>query len=186
MLASTTEQSTIGANPNLLCAYRAFATFCAGLTGRLYLNEEYFMSTPSRPKMHLPPVAIEHWISAIAEEVRRQEQFASVVNAAPDAQWPDDYDPNDLAMYRGFLEWLRSVKSTGAEVEDPRAGPISSAMIFLLHYVRVHCAQISESELGTLFRTYAEFVALSCALDLPGQLEQRTSRADAVAIAVAT
>jgi hypothetical protein len=48
--------------------------------------------------LSIPPVAVRHLLVALEEEIDRQRRIAETLGENDD--WPDDYDPNDLAMYR--------------------------------------------------------------------------------------
>ena len=130
------------------------------------------------PFIRISSIVVGHWICALSEEILRQEAMSR--DLGPNDDWPDDYDPNDLAMYRSVREWLSRAGVDGTVISEVSRKPIKFAVGVLVGYVRERQSCISKDDLAQLFRAYAEYVALCCALELPKEFEQLTSTGSAM------
>src|SRR5919108_1447198 len=105
--------------------------------------------------MQLPPAVVRHLIKALEAEVTRLDKIADTIG---DGDWPHDYDPNDLALFRGGLSSLRETAARGASQEWACNKPCRFMMGLLPGYVGQHLASLPESEYSAIFHAYADFL----------------------------
>jgi len=125
--------------------------------------------------IELSPIAIRHLAKAVADEIASLEQMGQ--RLGPSEDWPHDYDPNDLAMYRGALGWFQANLDTGPQMVDASSKPMRFIMSLVPHYVREKGHSLSSAELDGLYRAYAAFVASTCLAILPEMLKYPHSTA---------
>lgn len=126
------------------------------------------MDTSNHITYLVPPAVVGHLIAAVAQEVAELER----VGRACGDNWPDDYDPNDLAIYRGLLTWLSSGATDGITIEGSLTSkPMEFLMLLVPRYVHNNRASISESDTAAIFRAYVEYIALLSLEQLPKILE---------------
>lgn len=126
------------------------------------------METSNNITYLVPPAVVGHLIAAVTQEVAELER----VGRACGDNWPDDYDPNDLAIYRGLLTWLNSRAADGVLIEGSLASKSMEFLMMLVpRYVRDHHASISESDSAAIFRAYVEYIALLSLEQFPKILE---------------
>jgi len=103
-----------------------------------------------------PPAVLEIMIRGLSAEIERQAAIGAVCGD----NWPDDYDPNDLAIYRGVRQWFEEHRSAGAElIEGFSSKPTRFVMDLLPYFVRTSPTPLSEAEVQAAARTYAQYVA---------------------------
>lgn len=112
--------------------------------------------------MQLPPAVVRHLISALEVEVARLEKIADTIG---DDDWPHDYDPNDLALFRGGLSALRKTAESGGSQDWACNKPCRFMIGLLPGYVRSNLSSLSESDYSAVFHAYAEFT-MKCCLEL--------------------
>jgi hypothetical protein len=132
------------------------------------------MESGKKYPVSISPVAARHLLTAMSEEIDRLNAIAS--SLGENDAWPDDYDPNDLALYRRWAQWLENASSTGGELADPATKSVEFLMTWLPLYARNKRDVIPPADMEVLFRTYAEYVASYCASSLPEELVRQTSR----------
>jgi len=98
-------------------------------------------------------------IRGLTREIDRQEAIMEVC----DGDWPDDCDPNDVAIYRGFREWLEKHSETNAVIDrNFGSKPVRFVMGLIHYFVRDSPEVLSEAELNAAARTYSQYVASRC------------------------
>ena len=120
-----------------------------------------------------PPDVLEIMIRGLSAEIERLEAIGAVCGD----DWPDDYDPNDLAIYRGVRQWFEQHRSTGAELSEGFSSkPTRFVMAWLPYFVRTSAVSLSEAQVQAAARTYAQYVAHRCLEMLELQLERSSAR----------
>jgi hypothetical protein len=109
--------------------------------------------------LSIPPNVAAIIIAGLEAEIARYE----AVGAACGYDWPDDYDPNDVMIYRGVRSWL--LENTGCDAVIPGnfdAKPTRFVMGLLPYFVRERLDELSASDIDAVFRTFSQYVALYC------------------------
>jgi hypothetical protein len=119
--------------------------------------------------LKIPPKVGALMIGGLDAEISRQEAIGRVCGD----EWPDDYDPNDVAIYRGFRSWLKEHVGRDAVVDcDYTSKPARFVMGMIPYFVRQSIDQLSPADVEAAFRTFSEYVALACHDLIKGQSAQ--------------
>ena len=119
--------------------------------------------------MLLPAVFVEHLARAVEAEVSALEKIGRSLRA--EDEWPDDYDPNDLAYYRGALIELRKQARSGMDIENPFTKPVEFLMKLIPRYARENRSSIPPEDLAAIQDTYSRYVASVCLARMPEILQ---------------
>ena len=122
----------------------------------------------------ISPSVVRHLLIAVNKEIGELERIGSSCGD----DWPSDYDPNDLAIYRNLRTWLASGAEQGLTILDSihaSTKPIEFLMMLVPNYVRGNAATLEFVESSEIFRTYAHYVALVSLRMLPHALAHPNS-----------
>jgi hypothetical protein len=123
----------------------------------------------------IPPDVGRIMIRGLTREIDRQEAIGKVCGD----DWPDDYDPNDVAIYRGFRKWLEERSTIDAVIDhDFGSKPVRFVMGLIPHFVRGSLEVLSELEVNAAARTYSQYVASRCRDMLVTKSEHTSYRAE--------
>ncbi|MGH8700705.1 MAG: hypothetical protein ACREVR_05950 [Burkholderiales bacterium] len=123
----------------------------------------------------IPPNVATIIIAGLEAEIKRQEAIGAVCGD----DWPDDYDPNDVMLYRGLRTWL--LENAGRDAVIPsnfNAKPTRFVMGMIPYFVRERLDELSVSDVDAAFRTFSQYVALFCTELLRDEAALRSSRVD--------
>ena len=121
----------------------------------------------------LPPLALQHLLDAVRAEIERLESIHALLPEGAD--WPDDYDPNDLALYRGAVPSLEAGVRTGLRFDEPLAKPVRFLMMLIPGYAKRQGLALRADDLAVVHRAYCDYVAELCLACLPIALERPNS-----------
>jgi len=123
--------------------------------------------------LSIPPQVAAIIIRGLEAEIERQAAIGAVCGD----DWPDDYDPNDVAIYRGFRQWLLENIGRDAIIQsDFAAKPVRFVMGLIPFFVRNSIDHLSASEVDAAFRTFSQYVAQFCSEILQDQVALRSSK----------
>lgn len=125
------------------------------------------MIEKDRHIIHLSHNVVRHLSKAVQNEIACLER----IGVKGGDEWPSDYDPNDLAIYRSIRTWLDSANEPDLDAESLMTRPVQLAMDLVPHYVRNNLTAIARFELDELFRCYCEYVAMDCLIRLAESLK---------------
>ena len=109
--------------------------------------------------VHLSAEIIPHFEKAVREHLDWLESEAAKYGD----QFPDDFEPNDIALYRSLLVGLSQSTQTGVDIDRATFGKVFRFMMGLLpFYVKEHRNAISIADYNALFRAYCEFKLQEC------------------------
>jgi hypothetical protein len=109
--------------------------------------------------LSIPPNVAAIIIVGLEREITRQDAIGAVCGD----NWPDDYEPNDVAIYRGFRAWLLENIGHDAVLEiSARSKPTRFVMGLIPYFVRERFDELSAADVDAAFRTYSEYAALFC------------------------
>jgi hypothetical protein len=125
------------------------------------------------PRVFFSSTAVRVLLRALEEEILRLEAIGATLTE--NDEWPHDYDPNDLALYRGLKPWLLSGIDAGVSLDRPLSKPMKFLMMLVPPYVKEHQRSLAASEIDSVFRAYADYVAACGLMVLPSEREQLSS-----------
>lgn len=106
--------------------------------------------------LSIPPRVAEIIVEGLQAEISRQE----AIGAVHGDNWPDDYDPNDVAIYRGYCEWLLQHPDRDAVEEYPFSKPTAFVFFLIPHVVRENLTRLSPSDIDATYCVFAKYVAM--------------------------
>lgn len=106
----------------------------------------------------IPPEVSRFMIEGLTREIERQE---AIFKECGD-DWPDDCDPNDIAIYIEYREWLSEHSGETVTEEYPDSKPTAFVMALVPHFVRESIDSISQELLDAVGCTYAQYVSRYC------------------------
>lgn len=71
-------------------------------------------------------------VPALKEEIARQKALADKIESD---LWPVDYDPNDVAIYKGMLYLFEKHRHFGIEISDLESKPVKMALEVINRYL---------------------------------------------------
>jgi hypothetical protein len=116
-------------------------------------------------------VFVEHLAKAVEAEVSALEKIGGSVCGKD--EWPDDYDPNDLAYYRGVL--VEKQGRGGMNIDDPLTKPVEFLMKLIPRYARNNRSSIAPDDLAAIHDAYSRYVGSVCLARMPEILQQPSS-----------
>jgi hypothetical protein len=109
--------------------------------------------------LSIPPNVGALMIAGLDAEIARQEAIGRVCGD----DWPDDYEPNDVAIYRGFRNWLQDHAGRDAAIHgEYTSKPARFVMGMIPHFVRQNIDRLPAADVDAAFRIFSEYVALAC------------------------
>src|SRR5262249_16389951 len=103
--------------------------------------------------MHLPPEVLKHCLKAVRAHIETLEALVK----QHEGDLPEDFEPNDISMYKSLEEGLARSTTDGLEVSNMLSKPIRFMMALIPLYVRNSRSIISLHDYNALFRSYCEF-----------------------------
>jgi len=102
---------------------------------------------------------IKHFTKAMNIEIARLEKVHKRVGD----DWPPWFDPNDMSIYDGMIEWLENLDTEEPENEYIKSKPYGFMMEVVGRYVNENIASLSDSELKEIASFWEEYVTKSSA-----------------------
>jgi hypothetical protein len=94
-------------------------------------------------------------VSGLTLEIERQEAIGKVCGD----DWPDDCDPNDIAIYRSYRDWLIEQSGVDVVIENVASKPVEFVMGLLPYFVRESRTVLSKAEVDAAARTFSQYAA---------------------------
>ena len=112
-------------------------------------------------------------ISGLTKEIAR----LNAINATCGDDWPDDYDPNDVAVYDSFRCYLEGNPGRNTIVQwETYSKGTAFSMALLPNFVRENLNSLSPEDIESACRIFAQYVAHRCTEMLENQEENTSKR----------
>ena len=122
--------------------------------------------------LYIPPNAAALIISGLSAEISRQ----SAIGAVCGDDWPNDFDPNDAALYREYIEWLRSNEGHLILEDNPNSKPVRLVFALIPHFVRERTGTLTSNDMESAFCIFNQYVVMRCLHMLETRSENASER----------